>query len=125
MSGREGAVFQSSITELQEVLASERLSDDVANLLYQSKGIISLEDVKNIRAIDVDEDKAHTLLALLHQVIQNDKSQFEEIAKSFDSYEKLKPVTNAMQVKLCESAIHNCGGQYGQEQGLKFKKYIA
>lgn len=106
MGDREGAVFLSSIRELKEVLTSERLSNEVANHLYQSKGIISMDDVKDIRTIVEEEDRANTLLTLLHQVIQNDRSQFEEIAGIFASYQTLRSVTSSMKDKLCELTIN-------------------
>ena len=108
MAGKEITVFQSSSDELQDVLVSEKLSDTVANTLYQSKGIISLEDVQQLKAITDEKEKAGSLIDLLHYEISCDRAKFEDITKVLSSYDKLKPMTDGMEVKLCKSSTSTC-----------------
>ncbi len=104
MSGRESVVFLSSTNKIQEVLISENLSIiDIANSLYQSNGIISLDDISQLNAIEDEKKKAQYLMSLLQQIISKEESQFEQIAKVFTSNDKLKPCIDEMKEKICES----------------------
>ena len=83
-------------------MAAEKLTDEVANSLYQNHGIISLEEVKNLKGEKDERSKAQELLSLL---ILRDGSDLKKIMAEFRSFEKLQPVIKEMDAKICKSNI--------------------
>ena len=102
MYGKEARVFQSFITELKDILASEKICDQVANTLYQNKGIVSLEYVLDLKNEKNEIEKAQKLLSFLEHQITADKSYFERITSELETFAKLQPVIQKMKEKLCK-----------------------
>lgn len=102
MSGKKSVVFQYFSKEIQDILISENRTDEVANNLYQSKGVISLKDVLHIKSYVSEGEKAESLLNLLQQLILRDQSQFEKVVSILRSYSELKQVMERMEETMCE-----------------------
>lgn len=102
MTETESIVFQYFSKELQDILTSESKTDEVANSLYQSEGVISLDNVLHIKALTSEAEKARHLLSLLQQLILEDKSQFEKIAGVLKSHAELSPTVIKTKEKICE-----------------------
>ena len=85
-------MFQSSIGKFKTILVENKLTDEVANSLYQNKGIISLEEVKQIKGKDTEDEKALSMLISLHQLILQDDVQFKQIMCELESFKSLQLV---------------------------------